>query len=227
MAISLQRTGGVHAGGVKVLVYGQAGAGKTYLASTVPTPVILSAEAGLLSIRDFDLPYLKISSIQDLHQAAEWIGSSEAANFETVVVDSLSEIAEVVLADEKLRCKDPRQAYGIMQDTMAQIIRMFRNLPRHVYMTAKVERQKDELDRIFYYPCIPGNKASQALPYFFDEVFALRCERGEEGAMVRTLQTETDGLWLAKDRSGKLAPWEEPDLGVIFNKIIGGQDENG
>lgn len=50
MAIQLQSTSGLHANGVKVLVYGKAGAGKTSLIPTLPHPVVLSAEGGLLVI---------------------------------------------------------------------------------------------------------------------------------------------------------------------------------
>ena len=44
MAISLKRTSGLTANGVKLLVYGPAGAGKTSLIKTLPSPVVLSAE---------------------------------------------------------------------------------------------------------------------------------------------------------------------------------------
>ena len=44
MAIKLKSTRGLHAQGVKLLVYGQAGAGKTSLIKTLPDPVVLSAE---------------------------------------------------------------------------------------------------------------------------------------------------------------------------------------
>ncbi len=59
MAINLKTTKGLGAdNGVKFLVYGQAGAGKTSLIPTLPNPIILSAEAGLLSIADASLPYI-------------------------------------------------------------------------------------------------------------------------------------------------------------------------
>jgi hypothetical protein len=32
---------------------------------------------------------------------------------------------------------------------------------------------------------------------------------------------QSDGLWQAKDRSGKLDAWEAPDLGAIISKIGG------
>jgi hypothetical protein len=69
---------------------------------------------------------------------------------------------------------------------------------------------------------MPGNKTGQALPYLFDEVLALRVERDAEGVTKRALMCDSDGLWLAKDRSGKLDAWEAPDLGAIIAKIGGG-----
>lgn len=223
MAINLKTTGGLSANGVKVLVYGQAGAGKTSLITTLPNPIVLSAEGGLLSIQDANLPYLEIGNMETLKEAYEWLlGSSEAKSFESVALDSISEIAEVVLNYEKKVAKDPRQAYGAMQEQMADIIRAFRDLPnRHVLMTAKLEKTQDEMGRVLYAPSMPGNKTGQALPYFFDEVLALRVEKDAEGVTQRALMCDSDGLWLAKDRSGKLSPWEAPDLSEIIAKIGG------
>lgn len=223
MAINLQRTSDVRVNGVKLLVYGQAGAGKTTLIKTLPNPVVLSAEGGLLSIADADIPFIEISSIGSLYEAYQWLTESdEAKAFESVALDSISEIAEVVLAHEKADTKDPRKAYGEMQDQMTKLIRAFRDLPgRHVYMTAKVEKSQDEMGGILFAPSMPGNKIGQALPYFFDEVLAARVEKDADGNTQRAIQCESDGVWQAKDRSGKLDAWEAPDLGAIINKIKG------
>jgi len=223
MAISVKRTGGLSAGGVKVLVYGQAGAGKTSLIKTLPSPIVLSAEGGLLSVQDADLPFIEIDGMEALKESYQWLTESkEAQAYKSVALDSISEIAEVVLNAEKKATKDPRQAYGAMQEQMADIIRAFRDLPgRHVYMSAKLEKSQDEMGRILYAPSMPGNKTGQSLPYYFDEVLALRIERDSDGGTQRALMCDGDGLWLAKDRSGKLAPWEAPDLGAIIAKIGG------
>lgn len=221
MAINLKSTGNLAGNGVKLLVYGQAGAGKTSLIPTLPSPIVLSAEGGLLSIQDAELPYLEITTMAELQEAYKWLTeSAEAAQFESVAIDSISEIAEVCLNYEKKVNKDPRAAYGAMQEQMADIIRVFRDLPaKHVYMSAKLEKTQDEMGRILYAPSMPGNKTGQSLPYFFDEVLALRVERDAEGNSQRALMCDSDGLWLAKDRSGKLEAWEAPDLTVIINKI--------
>ena len=221
MAINLKSTGNLAGNGVKLLVYGQAGAGKTSLIPTLPNPIVLSAEGGLLSIQDAELPYLEITTMAELQEAYKWLSeSAEAAQFESVAIDSISEVAEVCLNYEKKVNKDPRAAYGAMQEQMADIIRVFRDLPaKHVYMSAKLEKTQDEMGRILYAPSMPGNKTGQSLPYFFDEVLALRVERDAEGNSQRALMCDSDGLWLAKDRSGKLESWEAPDLSMIIAKI--------
>ena len=221
MAINIKTTGSLASNGVKLLVYGQAGAGKTSLIKTLPDPIVLSAEGGLLSIQDADLPFIEIASMTDLHEAYKWLTeSNEAKGFKSVALDSISELGEVVLNAEKKATKDPRQAYGAMQEQMADIIRAFRDLPgRHVYMSAKLEKTQDEMGRVLYAPSMPGNKTGQALPYFFDEVLALRVERDADGVAQRALMCDSDGLWLAKDRSGKLETWEAPDLGKIIQKV--------
>lgn len=223
MAINLRTTAGLHANGVKVLVYGQAGAGKTSLIKTLPAPLVLSAEGGLLSIADADVPFIEISNMETLKEAYEWVANStDAAHFQSIALDSISEIAEVVLNFEKKIAKDPRQAYGAMQEQMSDIIRAFRDLPaKNVYFSAKLEKTQDEMGRVLYAPSMPGNKVGQSLPYFFDEVLALRVERDADGNSQRALMCESDGLWQAKDRSGKLSAWEAPDLGEVFKKIGG------
>jgi hypothetical protein len=88
-------------------------------------------------------------------------------------------------------------------------------------MSAKLEKSTDEMGKMLYTPGMPGMSLTQGLPYFFDEVLALRVERDAEGLTQRALMCDSDGLWLAKDRSGKLDNWEAPDLGAIITKIAG------
>jgi len=223
MAINLRSTSSVHKDGAKIVVYGMAGVGKTSLIATLPNPIIISAESGLLSLSSFDLPYLEVNSYDSLKDAYEWASSSkEADQFESIAIDSLSEIGEVVLAHEKKVNKDGRAAYGEMAVQVLELIRCFRDLNgKNIYFSAKCEKQQDENGRILYSPSMPGAKLAQQIPYLVDEVLALRVEKDAEGVAQRALMCDSDGLWLAKDRSGKLEQWEAPDLSAIIKKIGG------
>jgi len=114
--------------------------------------------------------------------------------------------------------KDIRNAYGIMQEKITDLIRSFRDIQgKNVFFTAKMEKIQDESSKVLFFPSMPGNKTAQSLPYFFDEVFALHISDDGE----RVLQTILDKSYTAKDRSGELDSFEPADLGKIIDKIKG------
>ena len=210
--------------GIKCLVYGKSGAGKTKLAATAPAPIILSAESGILSLREFQIPMIQIKTVADLTEVHQWaLNSAEAKQFATIYIDSISEIGEVVLANAKAQVKDPRQAYGELLEKMMATIKAFRDLPgKNVVMAAKQEPIKDEMTGIVQYgPSMPGSKLGPQLPYLFDEVFRLGVGKSPQGVEYRFLQTGPDLQYDAKDRSGSLDPVERPDLSFVFSKILG------
>lgn len=227
------------ASGVKVLVYSGAGYGKTVLTATLPTPVLISAESGTLSLKKANLerlfgvgnphiayhvPTIVIHTYEDFVDAYNWcLRSAEARAFQSIALDSISDMAEAVLNNAKRLVKDPRQAYGELIEKMETKVRDFRDLQgKHVYFAAKLSPFKDELSgTVKYGPSMPGQKLGPSLPYFFDEVFALRIGKDQQGNSYRFLQTQPDIQYEAKDRSGALAPVEHPHLGYLFSKILG------
>jgi hypothetical protein len=224
MAINLTSTKDSAAlNGLKFLVHGPAGAGKTMLCATTGEPtVIISAESGLLSLRDFDIPVIEVKTLDALYEAYDFVvNNPEGQAFKWICLDSISEIAEVVLNHEKKAAKDPRQAYGALAEKMTDLIRAFRDLPgRNVYFSCKQERAKDEQSgAMLYYPAMPGNMLKQGVGYFFDFVFALRVEADAEGKPTRWLQTSRDYNYEAKDRSGSLDMFESPNLAAIAAKV--------
>lgn len=227
MPLQLRYTSDVTNNGVKCCIYGGSGVGKTHLVSTAPNPIILSAENGLLSVRKYNLPYLQITSMDDLVEAHQLIQTPAYSGYHTVFFDSLTEIAEVCLADLKSKNKDMRKAYGDVQESVLHIVRAFRDMPgKHVVMICKEEFIKLEDGSLKYGPMMPGNKLPQQVPFFFDELFQMvaMSVADETGAVSirRGLRTAKDDKHTAKDRSGALAsPWEVADLSVIFQKIMG------
>ena len=95
-------------------------------------------------------------------------------------------------------------------------------------MTAKQDRLRDEGqgNNVLYMPSMVGAKLPQAIPYLFDEVFALRVDKNDEGETTRWLQTEKDWQYEAKDRSGVLDQFEVSDLTHIFLKVRDGLDKS-
>lgn len=222
MAIKLKSTADVQANGVKALVYGMAGVGKTYMIKSLPNPLVISAESGLLALTGTDIPYIEVKTFIELQEAYQFVVSEHGAQFESIAIDSISEIGEIVLAHEKSVNKDGRGAYGEMAVKIMEIMRSFRDIQgKNVMFIAKAEKSQDETGRMLYQPSMPGAKISQQLPYLVDLVMALRTEKDTEGTIQRALMCQTDGTWQAKDRSGKLAAWEAPDLSALIAKIGG------
>ncbi len=215
--------------GVKILVYSPAGHGKTVLGSTMPDPVFLSAEAGLLSIRHKKIPVIVIKTYSDLLEAYTWVTTSpHAAAFQSIVLDSISEIAEVILNNAKATAKDPRQAYGNMNDQVTQLIRNFRDIQgKHVLFTAKQDKEKDEATGFLLYgPGMPGKQLTQGIDHFFDEVFYLGIGELPDKSTYRFLRTRPNNQYRAKDRSDALDEFEEPNLTKVISKIVSNVSKN-
>ena len=207
-------------GGIKIVVYGPAGVGKTRLMATTPDhsrTLILSAEAGLLSISEHEIDVWKITSKEDIREAYRF-ARANIERYDWICVDSLSEIAEVVLSHEKESANDPRRAYGEMADVLFKFVRSMRNLQSNVIFSSKQERINDE-GRLVYAPMLPGKQLSANLPYLIDELWAMRAEV-VEGERRVFLQTQSCALYDAKDRSGRLRMYERPNLADLANKII-------
>lgn len=215
--------------GIKAMIYGNSGMGKTRLCASAPRPIIVSAESGLLSLRHFDLPAIPINSLASLKQAQAYLAGPAGKQFQTICLDSASEIAEGCLAEAKRSTKDGRKAYGEVQDTMIEVFRNFRDIAgKHVIFLAKQEFAVDgNTGGRFNAPSFPGNKLAQAAPYFFDEVWQLVNWRDQStGAIMRGLRTQPDQFNTAKSRTGTLQEFENADpatgggLSFLFSKML-------
>jgi hypothetical protein len=223
--------------GIKILVHAPAGTGKTVLAATAcETTLIISAESGLLSLNNDELKEInphfmpelcdvvEVATIEELEEVyVMLLDQIDDPQWEWISLDSITEIAEVVLANELEAAKDPRKAYGELYNRVSSLLRAFRDLPSYnVYMASKQTPIKDDYSGLVVYsPMMPGAKLGNSIPYLFDEVLCLRVLQDEDGGDYRVLQTSRDIQFEAKDRSGKLDKFEAPSLKRIADKIRG------
>ena len=117
--------------------------------------------------------------------------------FDTLCIDSLSEVAEVCLLEQKEKFKDGRKAYSQMADEMLERIRNLISIPgKNLYCICKQKKMQDDDGKILFSPDVPGNTFAQKIPYYFDEVFAFRWLKDPEtGEMKRMLQTNLQVLF--------------------------------
>ena len=213
--------------GIKAILHGPSGSGKTYSISTIPNPertLILSAEAGLLSLKESapNVDVAVINNINELHEVYVYVDEGEGKDkYDTLILDSLTEIAQQVLSAEMDKTKDGRKAYGEMNNIVIKLVKAFRDLRgKNVILICQQAKVTDSDGRIFYGPMMPGKTLTEQLPYTMDLIGCLRTRRGEDGEVERTIQfAELDEFYLAKNRGGKLDDYEDVNWTAIFGKI--------
>ena len=224
---------------LKIFTYAPSGAGKTSLIKTLKGKVAcISAESGLLSISSCadNIDVLDLNEaiagklptceqkLAKLRESYKYLLTPEAKKtYSWVAIDSLSEIAQIVLECAKNKYTDKKDTFNVWNDysaTLLEIVKVFRDLDYNVYITSLSETTKDENGARFNDVMIQ-TKLAQQIPAFFDEVFFIELTVIEKGEAKRRLITSAMSRMLTKDRSGKLGVVEDCNLGLIEEKILG------
>lgn len=210
--------------GCKSVVYGSPGTGKTPIIQTAPRPLLLAVEPGLLSMRKADnVPTWEGYTVEKIMEFFDWLfKSKEADNFDTVGIDSGSQMAEIILTQELARNKDGRKAYGEMSRRVMEIFNALYYLRnKHIYLIAK-EGTVDEGGVTKRRPYFPGQDLNVKVPHLFDLIAHLGRVRLPELQMQEVVAFRTRGTVdvMARDRSGMLMEFEPPNLTDIFTKAM-------
>jgi phage nucleotide-binding protein len=213
---------------LKYLVHAPPGYGKTYLIRTMPGNVICgSAESGLQSIADTDIDYVELTSITQLRELYKYLASGDH-DYDSLALDSITEIGEICLSEMKEEHKDGRQAYGEMQEAIIKLLRAFRSLNMTVYFSAKQQREKTDRG-LLQVPNMPGSTLTTKRPigHDFDFVFPIVVSEDSEGNLNRQFLTEADGQHQAKARDPNhvLDKYEPCDISHVQSKIMNSYTE--
>jgi hypothetical protein len=226
----LQNSRAVGSGPMRFLLYGGSGSGKTTAAATFPRPLFVDCEGGLLSVRDRGVDYVRCSSIAEVLEAVATV-RAHGESFETVVVDSLTEVARMAMEGTMRRAEGANAAggpslaeWGRCIHTLRQIVRSFLSLPIHVVFTAlprQIKSPTGELQAVR--PWLPGRLADEVAAAM-DFVLFLH---GQESADERGERVYSRGFLtvphrkvFAKDRSGKLPMWVDPTWAALAGHLV-------
>jgi phage nucleotide-binding protein len=226
---------------LNVLIYGDPGAGKTWLAGTAEdhpdtNPVlVLDVEGGVTTIRHRKVDVIPVRSMPQVEKIYNKLYHSIENGriyYRTVVLDSLTELADLDMRfimkeayernPEKVDIDVPSQReWGKNRSHIRRIVRAFRDLPCHVIMTASVATLQEEGQPTRYFPGFAG-KLRTEVPGFMDIVGYLYSEN-KTGVINRKLQVVGTRRVQAKDRTSTLGgSLENTTISEIWNHIISG-----
>lgn len=208
--------------GVKSVIFGQPGTGKTPLIQTAPRPVLCAIEPGLLSMRGSNVPVWEAKTTEKINEFFTWVfQSNEAKKFDTIGIDSISQLSELILTEELKRNKDGRKAYGELSRRVMDLVDALYLLPqKNIYIIAK-EAYREVSGTNTKVPYFPGQDLNIKIPHLFDEILHIgQYDIPNVTGPQLAIRTKATYGVLARDRSGKLAELEPPNIGELFKKCM-------
>lgn len=230
---------------LNLLVYGEPGAGKTYLCGTAQDSedtrplLFLDVEGGSMTLRRRpDVDVIQIRSMQEIIDVSNELFKNPGY-YKTLAVDSLTELQKLdlmtVVKDYKRSSSTPdridedvpdQRSWGKSGVRIGRIVRFLKDLPINTIMTCLLatEWEKDDKNRDtdtvkLFYPALPGKLRSE-IPGYFDVVGYLKAEAPTPGTIVRDLQVAKTKKVVAKDRTGSLGLLvKEPSVPLMWQTI--------
>ncbi len=207
--------------GVKCVVYGPPGSGKTPLLNTAPRPLLLACEPGLLSMRNSTVPTYQGFDVASIDGFFKWFfNSEETKNFDTIAIDSISQMADIYLQQALKENKHGLKAYGEMATLTMNVLRqLYYTRNKHTYLIAK-EAANDDNGIKYRKPYMPGQQLPVELPHLFDEILHLGIQNMPGVGTHKAFRCQASIDTLARDRTGQLAEFEPPEFGQLVRKCM-------
>lgn len=178
----------------KVVLYGPPGSGKTTMGATFPDVLFLSAESGLLSVRDRKIDVWEITKWEDLEEAFGFLRGGEH-KYKSVVIDSLTEVQKKLNEHIVKKFSGKRRDYedlmsqsdwGYSIDRLRRMCRAFRDLPLNVVFIALDVTEITEQET-FTKPALSGKTLSDELMGWVDAVVYCAGPQKDEDGNTRYL----------------------------------------
>jgi len=206
--------------GVKILCYGASGSGKTTFAGTFPgKTLLLNAENGTLVLRDKDIDVINVKTLADMQTIYGDLISGNLV-YDNIVIDSLTEIAEVVKAelDADAYFGDNKNTFKMWDEYKARVIglvKAFRDLPGFNVLIICLSELVEVNGMQRAMPMIPHKKSQAKLMSLFDECLFLTSNQDGE----RCIHTQDALTHVAKTRIGIEDGTTTRELTVLYPEL--------
>lgn len=204
--------------GMKSLVYGPPGTGKTPLVSTCPRPVLLATEPGLLSMRQSDVPTWIAPTQAKIDEFFKWFElSAEAKNFDTLAIDSVSQICDIALVEAKKKNSHGLKQYGDMAEYVSPYLERLYFMPqKHMFLICKEETTETGMRR----PYFPGKVLPVSIPHKYDCILRLAKVAIPNVGEQTAFQCNGSFDVIARNRTGNLDTFEPPSFSALIQKAM-------
>ena len=178
---------------IKALVYGEPGTGKSTVALSAPSPVLLDFDGGVQRVSGaFQCPTLQVENWQQVTKALEEINENEV-RCETIVIDTAGKMldymsAEIIRTNSRYGKADGSlslQGYGVRKTMFINFLRQVAIMGKHVVFVAH-EREDKDGDVWKVRPDIGGSSASDLIKEL--DLVGYMCMIGKERTIGWTPQ---------------------------------------
>jgi hypothetical protein len=178
---------------LKVLLWGAEKVGKTTAALTFPRCVVIDTEGGTDMYANGSFRVFRTKSMREVYKAIEAIEADGGKSIDTLVIDSLTPLRQILI-DAELRRVEQRQKrynkpvedaaltyreWGRINGEMKALYNRLTLLPVHVVVTAREATEYEQVEGKDNQMKKVGNKpdADRSLGYLFDYIVAMQPDK--------------------------------------------------
>ena len=223
-----------------LLLCGETGTGKSFLATTCPWPVHMdvfdpggvkhlkpeiSAGHIIPAIYEGDDPFRPDRFSKWEKDMKRRIGMGYFDHIATYFLDSATTWSTAIMNEILKRAGIPGEAPRFTQDYTPQKtkivnwLKVLLNLPCNVIVTGHLEGSKDDVTGSISYRFMTTGKGEVTIPLEFDEIWVADTKKTSKGVEYRLITART-GPYLASTRigRGKFDTFEKPDITYLLKK---------
>jgi hypothetical protein len=208
-------------------LYGDSGAGKTWLAASAPRPVVLLTEQNgeqSLRLSNPEASYVVAKTFEDVRDFLRLAqdGSLREQGFESLVIDGLTEVQQLIRDEISARKGGDEFTiadWGELTDKMRKLMRLLRTLASRYHVVCTMLSEEEFAGEVKHVrPAFQGKKLANEVMQFFSAVGYVfkRPAKGEDSGVEHVAMFDGPSRIKAKNchplrgsRPGPISDWIE------------------